>query len=340
MTRIVNWHFVGLILALASFSGTALAEDIAPCWRGSAGATYQSWTLTVSNNPAVPEQWTNTWGTPQASFVVGPYGKGWKNSVFGTRQGEWDLGQNGTITLIIPDQEGLGKTKYLQLQVIFFFGIYEQPAVSIAGGTLLTNTVQVLETVTGMGTWRLLQASYRIDSGASSATVQITSTAKGALIDQIVVDTISVEPVCPGNLTLNADAGSSSKTNVSYGFAYTNGCVVTNVSCTPAQGSTFAIGTTPVTCNASDFMGAQSTCNFSVTVVENLSVGVQLTIRWLGAGQVEVSWPAVEGTVLEGTSTLGTNWTALDVKTVRAGERFSVTVDAIQTRQFLRVRQP
>ncbi len=68
-------------------------------------------------------------------------------------------------------------------------------------------------------------------------------------------------------------------------------------------------------------------------------VGVQLTIKPLAGGQFEVSWPLVEGTVLEGTSTLGIGWKDLDVTPVRGVDHFSVILDGVGN-QFLRVRLP
>src|SRR5262249_24791170 len=54
--------------------------------------------------------------------------------------------------------------------------------------------------------------------------------------------------------------------------------------CSPASGSMFPIGTTTVTCTASDACGQTATCSFKVTVVRPVitikPVSGQITINW------------------------------------------------------------
>jgi probable HAF family extracellular repeat protein len=47
-----------------------------------------------------------------------------------------------------------------------------------------------------------------------------------------------------------------------------SGVSLAGVSCTPSSGSTFGLGTTPVTCSVSDNAGNRSTANFAVTVAD------------------------------------------------------------------------
>lgn len=59
--------------------------------------------------------------------------------------------------------------------------------------------------------------------------------------------------------------------NVVYGAAtVTGGTSPVTVSCTPASGSVFPIGVTPVTCTATDAQNRVSSCTTSVTVVASL----------------------------------------------------------------------
>ena len=73
----------------------------------------------------------------------------------------------------------------------------------------------------------------------------------------------------PGNIT--AAATSASGAMVTYSASATDPVdgSITPV-CTPASGSTFALGTTTVTCTATDAAGNESSASFTVTVVPNI----------------------------------------------------------------------
>jgi HYR domain len=80
-----------------------------------------------------------------------------------------------------------------------------------------------------------------------------------------VVDTTAPALVLPGNLT--AFATSASGAAVTYGALGTDAVAGSIVPvCTPASGSTFAPGTTRVTCTATDAAGNTATGSFTVTV--------------------------------------------------------------------------
>ncbi|MBL0102493.1 MAG: HYR domain-containing protein [Bacteroidetes bacterium] len=72
--------------------------------------------------------------------------------------------------------------------------------------------------------------------------------------------------VCPSDMNVNTDAGSCGAV-VAFSPIATDNCAFTLTS-TPASGSVFPIGTTVVTCEATDASGNQSTCTFNVTVVD------------------------------------------------------------------------
>jgi|GEM_PF-1335893 len=74
---------------------------------------------------------------------------------------------------------------------------------------------------------------------------------------------------CPANIVRANDAGLASAL-VNYPLPVSSdNCSTPVVSCSRASGSTFPIGTTAVTCIATDSAGAQSTCPFTVTVNDN-----------------------------------------------------------------------
>src|SRR5439155_10226979 len=73
---------------------------------------------------------------------------------------------------------------------------------------------------------------------------------------------------CPANFTRGTDPGKcSAVVNYPAPTAGDN-CGVATLVCDPPSGSTFAKGTTPVTCTATDAAGNSSTCTFTVTVTD------------------------------------------------------------------------
>lgn len=74
--------------------------------------------------------------------------------------------------------------------------------------------------------------------------------------------------VCPSNISVSTDVGECSKA-VSYSASTSDNCEGVWVSYTPASGSTFNLGTTPVTAMATDAAGNKSECTFTVNVSDD-----------------------------------------------------------------------
>jgi len=72
--------------------------------------------------------------------------------------------------------------------------------------------------------------------------------------------------VCPSNITVTATGPSGA--TVFYASTNAGGCSGASISCSPPSGSTFPIGTTTVSCLATDSCGQTDLCSFTVTVVE------------------------------------------------------------------------
>jgi hypothetical protein len=71
---------------------------------------------------------------------------------------------------------------------------------------------------------------------------------------------------CPANITTCADSGACSAI-VNFNVTGIDGCSTpVNVVCTPPSGSAFPVGTTTVSCSATDAAGNVSSCSFNVTV--------------------------------------------------------------------------
>jgi hypothetical protein len=94
------------------------------------------------------------------------------------------------------------------------------------------------------------------DASANTATCSFTVT---------VNDTQPPLAICPSNISTSAPPGQASVV-VTFGAAFSDNCPGGNVACVPPSGSSFAVGTTTVTCTATDASGNTGTCAFTVTV--------------------------------------------------------------------------
>jgi hypothetical protein len=95
------------------------------------------------------------------------------------------------------------------------------------------------------------------DSAGNTGTCSFTVT---------VNDTEAPVVGCPADISTSADAGTCSAT-VSFSATVNDNCPGASVVCVPAAGS-FSVGTTPVTCTATDASGNTAACSFNVTVAD------------------------------------------------------------------------
>jgi len=79
------------------------------------------------------------------------------------------------------------------------------------------------------------------------------------------VDSTAPTITCPGNITVTAAPGKKTAI-VSYTVTAADNCLPVTVTCTPPSGSSFPIGTTPVSCSAKDPSNNTASCGFTVTV--------------------------------------------------------------------------
>ncbi len=82
------------------------------------------------------------------------------------------------------------------------------------------------------------------------------------------MDTTAPTITCPPAITSNVVPGQCSAV-VTYASSASDECSVASFTCSPPSGSTFAKGTTNVTCKAFDTHGNTNTCSFTVTVRDN-----------------------------------------------------------------------
>ncbi|HLG94119.1 MAG TPA: HYR domain-containing protein, partial [candidate division Zixibacteria bacterium] len=94
------------------------------------------------------------------------------------------------------------------------------------------------------------------DAAANKDTCQFSVT---------VNDTETPVAVCPSDISTGAVPLQCAAT-VSYNAIATDNCVAVSMVCTPKSGSNFSVGTTPVTCIATDAASNADTCTFNVFV--------------------------------------------------------------------------
>jgi len=107
--------------------------------------------------------------------------------------------------------------------------------------------------------------------GTHSVTLTVTdSLGASSSCDATVTITDDTPPTiaCASNITVGTSAGQCS-TTVSYSVSASDSCSSASVSCSPQSGSSFAVGTTTVSCIATDSAGNTSQCSFTVTVNDN-----------------------------------------------------------------------
>jgi len=84
-----------------------------------------------------------------------------------------------------------------------------------------------------------------------------------------VVDTQPPSIACPSNITAVVPGASDTCATVSYAAPVaTDNCQGVGVICTPPSGTCFPLGTTTVTCVATDSSGNTASCGFTVTVFD------------------------------------------------------------------------
>jgi len=137
-------------------------------------------------------------------------------------------------------------------------------------GLVLDSTGALTGTPTALGSFSFTAQATAVN-GCSGATPFVLS----------IVDTTPPTLTLPANLTATAVTPAGAVvTFVASASDLVDG--TRTVTCAPASGSTFAIGTTTVACSASDTHGNQKTGSFTVTVTAADVAG-----RMVGAGTIQ-----------------------------------------------------
>lgn len=133
----------------------------------------------------------------------------------------------------------------------------EAEAAALAATTASDNCQGAVSlTVASTGTCSATITVTGTDSCGNSASVQYTTR----------LDSTPPTVTCPPNRVVDAEPNKPGA-KVLFNLAAADNCGSTPaMSCTPPSGSFFAVGTTTVTCTATDTCGNASTCTFQVTV--------------------------------------------------------------------------
>ena len=114
--------------------------------------------------------------------------------------------------------------------------------------------------------------TVNFQKGTSYATLTVSDGKEDSVPDNVMItiqDTTPPEITCPSNITVNNDSGVCGAV-VIYTTTASDSCDGNStITCTPASGSTFDVGTTTVNCKATDSSGNTASCSFDVTVVDN-----------------------------------------------------------------------
>jgi hypothetical protein len=106
--------------------------------------------------------------------------------------------------------------------------------------------------------------------GTTTVTCTATDAAGNHTSCSFTVTVNDVQPpniTCPANITRGTDPNAATAV-VTFLPSVTDNCAGVTFNCSPASGSSFALGTTTVTCTATDAHSNTDTCSFTVTVVD------------------------------------------------------------------------
>jgi len=187
-------------------------------------------------------------------------------------------------------------------------GSFSQSTALVISGTTEANAMVTIKdgattlgviTADGVGNWSL---SLTLAEGTHSFTAQATDEAGNAgsvssAVNYIIDSTAPIFPTAPSNISA-IEASSAAGAVVTYSSPTgTDSAGVPVVSCVPPSGSTFAIGTTTVTCTADDGHGNTASTSFTVEVVD--TTAPVLTVP----ANISIEANAVLSTVALGTAT-------------------------------------
>jgi len=207
MKRFLLMAAVWVAIASAATAAPSYLGDMG--WtRGASGATWQEWSFDDDDNPAVPENSSNPYGTPTAA-LSGDGLAHWAS--YAGHEGVWHAGSalddRLIIQLSIPNNEVLNDYKELWLEAIFLVDAeYAGVSPSFAATTPPGVQVELLDSsIAWEDGWRRGVWHWRLSPNPFNETICLYFTGTGGLIDWIAVDTICTTAVpVPGAVLLGS----------------------------------------------------------------------------------------------------------------------------------------
>lgn len=175
-------------------AASAWATDMAPpSWRGQAGTTFQAWDFDTDANPAAPTSSVNASGSASANVTVGMFGSGWLlQPLGGTVSGYWDIGE-GSLALDIPGTPSAYQDVWVQ--VTYYQAISQAPIVTVPGAQFVSDQTLLYQADPPLGGWFVNQSLWRLEPSAGNFQILLSGDPMwGAVVDQVVVDTMVPEP--------------------------------------------------------------------------------------------------------------------------------------------------
>ena len=148
--------------------------------------------------------------------------------------------------------------------------------------------------------------------GVTQVTLSVTDSlanAASCIAFVTVEDGTPPSITCPGDIVTNVPSGVT-KVNVNFATPLaSDNCGVPTVSTTPASGSSFKLGTTPVHCTATDAAGNTNNCTFNVTVTQG--GGTNACTFTLNATDITLAAKGGKKNVSVKVTGTGCSWTAV-----------------------------
>ncbi len=204
----------------------------------------------------------------------------------------------GTTNVLCTVTSGGG-----QASCTFTVTVADAPAITCptnitASATSASGAAVNFTTPTGSGSGTTVSCDRASGSTFPVGTTTVTCTATNSCGTQTCSFTVTViaPPTisCPAPISVCVPAGSTSSA-ISYVTPTATGAGAT-VTCAPASGSSFPLGTTSVTCTATNSAG-QSSCSFNVTVKDapTITCPTNITVPATSASGAAVTYPAPSG---------------------------------------------